>query len=96
MIIKKSNKIKIRICVVFRNYTEVFPRPVSFQVSQNGIKILSHNHTLIPNSNLQCIYDIFIFVAQVENCFTEINFPAGFFTVMQLHTLKRRLLTGST
>ena len=55
-----------------------------------------YNHTLIPNSNLQCIYDIFIFVAQVENCFTEINFPAGFFTVMQLHTLKRRLLTGST
>ena len=45
---------------------------------QNGFDFPSNIHTLIPNSNLQYIYDIFMFVAQVDNCFNQKNFSRRF------------------
>ena len=61
---------------------------------QNGFEIPSNIHTLIPNSNLQCIYDIFMFVVQVDNCFTKIIFSRRFLHSNAITKIEKEAFDG--
>ena len=61
---------------------------------QNGFEIPSNIHTLIPNSNLQCIYDIFMFVVRVDNCFTKIIFSRRFLHSNAITKIEKEAFDG--